>query len=288
MAGVFRRIVDTWRYLVRRVLPFSEPSPPPVPIYIPMLFGGLCTVTSTGGLLVISVNEDPLLTSILSKLIGYWPMEHAGTDVTWLDVGPDALHLTRVATITGAAGKHGLAYYGGAGALEYTADTALTFEGGASFELCAWVQMDNTGQNKGIMSRYDVTTNRREYSLLVESGNAVFALSRDGTAANTVVVTGGSVGEDSFRMLNGWRDVDNDLIGVQVDNGTATTAAYSSADPVFTDTNNRFLVGVLEGSIYGNDGRIDEMAVFSPMLTADERAWLYNAGAGRTTSDFGL
>ncbi|HKY54201.1 MAG TPA: hypothetical protein VJM08_07850, partial [Anaerolineales bacterium] len=44
--------------------------------------------------------------------------------------------------------------------------------------------------------------------------------------------------------------------------------------------------GLLKGPLY-LDGRVDEAVIFKCVLTADERGWLYNNGAGRAYAALG-
>ena len=68
-----------------------------------------------------------------------------------------------------------------------------------------------------------------------------------------------------------------------MDAGTAGTAATGGGDA--NDTGEAFLIGASEGSgSVGRywDGLIDEVCVWSRVLTADERSFLYSAGSGVT------
>ncbi len=79
-----------------------------------------------------------------------------------------------------------------------------------------------------------------------------------------------------------WHDAENDTLNLQGDAGPITSLAYSggSLDTIFPLT-----VGAFADSTYVLNGRVDELALYRRLLTADERAWLHNSGQGRAYSD---
>lgn len=101
MAGIFRRVVDTWRYLTRhfRVAP---PSAPEILVDVPLLFSGLCTVTSTGGLLLARASAAPsnyYETIMLDEPVLYLPLnDPEGT--TYLDASGNGNNFTKTGTLT--------------------------------------------------------------------------------------------------------------------------------------------------------------------------------------------
>lgn len=100
MAGIFRRVVDTWRYLTRRFLPASF-APEPL-VDVPMLFSGLCTVTATGGLLLSRTSAAPTSyyeTIMLDAPVVYLQLNDPdGT--TYLDHSGNGNHFTKTGTLT--------------------------------------------------------------------------------------------------------------------------------------------------------------------------------------------
>jgi len=285
MAGIFRRIVDTWRYLVRYVLP-SAAAAPPVFVYPPMLFSGLCTVTSTGGLLLVSIEEAD---SLLLDLVSWWDFEEDGDfTVTRTDShGSNDLDTnSNVADVDSGLIGDAIGPTVAGGYLSRTDAnlSGLDFTTG-DFTLACWYRSTATNNNTGLMSRYDTSGNNRIYSLLVEAGQPTFALSTGGTAGTTTILALGSApAADTWHFCVAWRDTAADLMYLQVDNGTPVSASFNGANSLHTGTCD-FHVLVLNTSLYGNSLNIDSAAAWARKLTADERTNLYNAGAGLSYSD---
>jgi len=65
-----------------------------------------------------------------------------------------------------------------------------------------------------------------------------------------------------------------------VNNGTPVTGNALAGTRLTATSGGTFIGRALHG-VYGLTGLADELAVYSRVLTADERTALYNAGAGK-------
>lgn len=217
---------------------------------------------------------------VRDKLVSWWGMDEAAGDATRADsAGPNTL--TRSGALSAPAGKFGLCYWGSA-VLYGASNTALRFPTG-SFEVCAWARKTGASSDKGIISRYGSVA-IKEWTLLMEDGNAKFAVSTDGSAV-TVANAGAVPDTTSLHFLSGWRDTVAGTIGAQINNGTAVTAAFSGASVIYTGTSVVEIGTLYGGGVYTDDGYIDEVAVFNDKLSVAARDWLYNGGTGRAYSE---
>jgi RHS repeat-associated protein len=83
--------------------------------------------------------------------------------------------------------------------------------------------------------------------------------------------------------VSAWHDSVANKVNFRVNKGPVDSAATTGAPE---DTSSNFRIGArstTEGAFF--DGVIDEVAFYKRVLTAGERDWLYNDGAGRTSSE---
>lgn len=150
--------------------------------------------------------------------------------------------------------------------------------GNVDFTIAAWVSL-STVANCDIVTRWATPTNG-EYALVYFSSRFRFAVTPDGTAASTVTVVASSLGAASagtWYLVVGWHDALNNTLNIQINNGAVestphTTGVYPSAAPF----------GLSRASYVGGyvHGMLDEVGFWKRLLTADERALLWNSGAG--------
>jgi hypothetical protein len=94
-------------------------------------------------------------------------------------------------------------------------------------------------------------------------------------------VVGNSFGVPNLSQwyfLLAWHDATNDLIWLSVNNATPQSTAWTYG--TFNGTG-EFRIGGDQGGAGLFEGRIDEVAIWSRVLTSDERTALFNAGAGK-------
>jgi hypothetical protein len=94
---------------------------------------------------------------------------------------------------------------------------------------------------------------------------------------STVILAGATVSNNAWHFFIFWH-TSGGYTYLQMDNGTVVQTATSDD----TNSNNIFLIG---DTTFPFTGYVDEVAFWTDTLSADERAWLYNYGAGRSCSD---
>lgn len=118
------------------------------------------------------------------------------------------------------------------------------------------------------------TSGDYKFALRRVSGNYVLSVSADGTT-DTSVTAGAVPGDSNWHLIMGWYDPVSDLIYASIDNGTATSASFTSS---LHTTTNAFSISRSAGFV---DADVDCAFVANATLSTAERAWLYNSGAGR-------
>jgi hypothetical protein len=193
--------------------------------------------------------------------------------------------LTDNNTVAAAAGKHGQAADFEADNSEYLsrADNAALSLGDVDATLGAWARLESKGAARTILGKFESSGNQREYRLLYDSAldRFVWSVSSDGTSGGEVTVRADALGSpatNTWYFLVAWHDAAGNQLGIQVNNGSGNTAAQSAG--IFDGTA-AFRIGAAGGPSQFMDGRVDEAFLYKRLLTAAERAWLYNSGAGR-------
>lgn len=228
--------------------------------------------------------------SLLASLRAYWAMEETNPTDVRVDSSGNGNHLTPFPghEPTSAAGVNG------ATAAHFTLantqsllklDTpSLRIGGLPGFTLVAWVRFDSLvfGEIHTIAGKlFQSVASGCEYLMGASGNNTSFSLlvGDDLTGSGVSV----SAATDAFAVINTWYLVigwhDGTRHHIQVNNGTIYDAPSDVIPHSLTEA---FTVGSVTNSHNWHDGRTDEVALWGKSLSADERAWLYNGGNGRT------
>lgn len=226
--------------------------------------------------------------TLTEGLIAYWNLEEAGGT---RDDQKGPYDLTDNNTVTQAAGKKGSASQFTRANSEYLriVDNAALSTGDIDFTIAAWVYLDSKpGTHMVIASKdnvngsgtrewilmWDADVNRLRLSLLDASAND------DNVFANAF----GAVSTATWYFVVAWSDAAANTLNIQVNNGTVDS---KSTAIVGNDSTAAFKIGAIGTSGSPSnfwDGRIDEVGFWKKVLTAQERADLYNTGVGTTYS----
>lgn len=192
-----------------------------------------------------------------------------------------ANHLTPGGSLAYAAGKVGNAADLEAGTSDYLtiADNAALSGGDTNFTIGVWIKPESLPTCR-IWNKW--VGGVQEYTLYISGTSLVAALSADGTTvnANPTIATGLSSGVWYFVVF--YHDASNNLIGWSVNGAAYTTNAYAAG---VADTAAAFELGRRADFGQYYDGLMDEAFFYRLVLTQDNVAWLYNAGAGRTYAE---
>lgn len=157
--------------------------------------------------------------------------------------------------------------------------TGLDITGDIS--LVAWVRLESQG-DRAIMSKYNSSGNQRGYALRVKDAGGGsypvgFGLSGNGstyTEATGATSLSAATWYHVAAVYNG-TDMRIYIDGSLDSNGADNPKSYSSG---IYNNSAEFALGVLSVSFYYFDGLIDEAAVFSRALSAQEVSDIYNYG----------
>lgn len=168
------------------------------------------------------------------------------------------------------------------------ASEAALQTGDIDFTWAAWVRYDTgiaTDDRSRIISKF--VAGNWEYILDLADNSTVerfrFNVSSTGSDLSGVIAnTFGTPPTASWCFVIGNHNSTANTIGIQVNNGTEDTASYTLG--VYAGSS-VFNVGRDESGVYYHNGRISRVGFWKRILTAAERTWLYNAGAGRVYSE---
>ena len=210
--------------------------------------------------------------ALLNELVAHWRLDEASGVRVDAHGGND---LADVNTVGQAAGKLGNAASFVAGneeSLSITDNAALSM-GNIDFTIAGWVRFDAlTGT--GLVGKW--ATGSMEYLVYFDGTNLRFHVSNNGTA-NVSVVNSASISANTWYFFVAWHDAAADAINISVDNNAAASAAHG------TGVNNgdaALFLGHNEEGITYLSGRLDSVSIWKRVLTAAERAQLYNSGNG--------
>lgn len=220
--------------------------------------------------------------AMLTNLLAYYSLEEASD--TRVDQH-GGYHLTDNNTVTRAAGVVEQAASFAVGSSEYLsrADEAALRMGDVDWCMAGWVYLADKSAVYTIASKFNGTGNQREWQLqyLNTSDRFRFIVSGDGTATTPLLAsTAGSPSATTWYFVYAEHNAAANTIGVSVNAGVLDTAAHTTG--TFGGTA-MFALGATGVPNFTMNGRMDEWAFWKGrVLTAAERTWAYNAGAGRS------
>lgn len=221
--------------------------------------------------------------SLLQDLVAYWKLDEASG--TRYDAKGDN-HLTDNNTVTQTTGKLGSGACFASANSEYlsAADNAALSLGGTDFTLAAWIKLTVLNQFQAVLAKYNRPANDREYLVQLSNANLLrIFVSDDGVNDRGPVVASsfGALAADTWYHVIAWHAAGQTL-NICVNNGVVDSVAYALG---VRDGGSDFTVGALDNGVGATpnyfDGCIDSVGLWKRVLTAAERASLYNGGAGK-------
>lgn len=144
-----------------------------------------------------------------------------------------------------------------------------------------------TASNSGIISRQNSTgvATERQYLVTLEGGVLKVGISTNGNSNAVVTSTGTGLNDGNLHRYIAWRDTTANTLNIEVDNGTVASSSFTGSTALYSATDpGLFLHGIGSGT-YANGSVLDEIGIWTRMLSADERSWLHNGGAWRSYAD---
>jgi hypothetical protein len=226
--------------------------------------------------------------ALTDNLISFWELEEASGATRNDSHGTN--HLTNTTAGGGSEVLQGTGKVGNCANLEQgttdlftRADNASLSAAGTDFTWCAWVNFESKPVTlAGIISKAGGSAAVMEYDVRWDAASDRFMLYVGGGIGyeNVVANNFGAPALSTWYFVVAWVDTVGNTLNIQVNNGTADSASFSDTIP---DTTVQLQIGGAGvGPLYTWDGLIDQVGFWKRVLTSDERAFLYNAGAGRS------
>jgi hypothetical protein len=227
--------------------------------------------------------------NLLTNLVSMWKMDEAGTSTVRLD-SRGTNNATPTASVADVAGKIGQAAHfpGDTNRLTVANSTSIQ-TGPADYTIAMWVKLDSVGVRQLLADKSDGTVNEEYLIAYYYAGPPIVdrfmytVVSASSTYTSVVADSFGAPTTGQWYFIVCWHNAGTSEIGIQINNGGAdiTTAVppliSTSVDLVFGNH------GI--GSDSPMNGAIDEVAFWKGgVLSAADKTWLYNGGAGRPFS----
>lgn len=223
----------------------------------------------------------PASSTITNDLMHWWRMEEASS--TRADAhGTLDLAVNGTAVGQQSPGIDGdAADFDGTGALHEQSHQLLT--SGDSFTFAAWVKTDSPS-NRAIAGWRDAqgTWSRSNWDLFFTGATTLsFRIMNTSNTVETISATWPDNTNPHLLIVE--YDYDNDTFAMYIDDPSSADASDTLANKM-AYRQEGFVVGGLAnlttGVAYIMDGWMDEVSVWSRLLTAEEKSYLYNSGAG--------
>lgn len=242
---------------------------------------GDALTTEAGEHLVMDV-AAPAPSSLLTGLVAYWKMDEASG--TRVDSGPNGLHLTpsnAPVSVTGTIGDAALFEQASSQYLSHPDDVLLRVNGDWTWSF--WVKMTTAEGNNGFLAKIDENTSVIEYAIGYWSGgdSRILGFLDDGsTSGNFYSPTPSPAIADTWYHILFQYDISENKAAFSVDGAALVWQTWGSG--VQTSGEGPLYIGRDLWNFDYADAAIDEVGFWSRLLTTEERAALYNGGAGVT------
>lgn len=213
--------------------------------------------------------------ALLTDLAAYWTLdEPSGTRAD--SHGANDLAPTNAPGSAAGVMNDSAAFVRTSGQYLSCPDSAGLSTGDVDFTVSAWVYLESDGYSGGIALKGDGSG--CEWMLFLNSFRfSLQVYSAAGFSGLTQLDHGDTVSPGTWYHVVAWHDSVNDEIGIAVNAGTPATTARSTG---CFDSGAPFRIGSYPELPWPLDGRVDEVGFWKRVLTSQERADLYNGGAG--------
>lgn len=232
----------------------------------------ICSATVTS-----STSTTP--SSLLTGLVHYWTLdEQSGTRND--SVG--SAHLTDNNTVGYSSGKNGnAASFVGANSESLSSNTLAVPAVEADFTASLWFYMNSSVGGQALLTQWGtIGSNTGLFSLgyYMTTPGALDLYVWDAAYKNASV----AVTTSAWHLAVIWYSTTDKKFYLSVDNGTPASIAVAGINTLATYG---IRIGSESGQRYSNSN-IDEVGIWNRVLTAQERATLYNSGAGKFYPSF--
>ncbi|KKU57535.1 MAG: hypothetical protein UX80_C0014G0002, partial [Candidatus Amesbacteria bacterium GW2011_GWA2_47_11b] len=216
-----------------------------------------------------------------TNLVGYWKLDEVSGNRAD-SAGSNTL--TDNATVTSKTGHLNLAGQFTAANSEYlsiTDNAALSIGSGVNLTISCWMYLDSVSNQRTCAGKR-TGAGAAEYDLMYVNATNRFrfrVLNSGGTDTTVNADAFGGPTTGTWYFVTAWYDATAATANIQINNGAINTT--SSAVTPF-DGSGDFNLGRTADNTNYMDGRLDEVAMWKRVLTADERKRLYEDGLDKT------
>lgn len=215
------------------------------------------------------------------NLISVWEVDSTTTPEFRDEWGYN--HLTN-AGLTDVVGKLGRAGYCNTTYATIPTNTSLDIVDD-DFTVTTWVNLQNNVAVYGLCGKDGQSTDR-QWNLVYVNTTDVFHFSifrDDGTKVGSVEANNlGSPSLATWYFIAIWHDKTLNRVYIQVNGGTVDSAATTGV--IATETG-PFNIGSINDGALASKQYEDQTCFWKRVLTAEDRAWLYNSGSGRVYTE---
>lgn len=222
-------------------------------------------------------------TDMRANMVDMWELAEASGNATGAHA---STVLTDINTVTsGTCGTRAARNFTLANSetLEAVDSAALSLGADESFTVAMRFSIASIagGANRFIVSKDNETSGQREWLFLFTDAVGLRFLVWDSAAAFTQAVNGLVPTLNTCYTAIGWHDAVNNVVGIKVNNGAATTAAHTTGT---RDTTAAFRIGGNTGGGF-HDGLVGSVVYWKRVLTDAEMTEYYNSGNGVSYAD---
>lgn len=234
-----------------------------------------------------------VLERITKNLEAYWKLEESSD--TRFDFA-DNVNLTDISTVDSSVAVVGSGAHFtrvNSETLQAADDTFLDFAD-EDFTIAFWASLDTKpGNAQTMVSKFRAGSNRQYFVDFTPGGGERFRflVDSDGTSGTTLVSANnfGAPSANTLYFIVAWHDSVANTINIQVNNGSVDSAAHTGGA---FQGNAKFSLGSYQDSGGSPteflNGILDEVGVWSRLLSTAEKTALYNSGAAVNIDDFFL
>jgi hypothetical protein len=215
--------------------------------------------------------------TLLNDLEAYWKLDETAS--TRFDSTANSNDLTDNNTVGSTTGKIGNAasfVETNNEFLSIASNTDLQLNSG-SWTISFWLKTPTIAGTQTFLSKW--SNAKREYIIYSASGRVTVAIGNGSAAAASFQTNGPNHSDDIWNFVVVWYDAVASKSYIQLDNGSIAEHTVTITPG---NNNNEFRIGgdVDNGGRF--DGELDEVGLWSRVLTAAERIALWNSGGGLT------
>ncbi len=252
----------------------NGPTPTPEPV---------CTPSQTA-----TSSPTPDGSSLLLDLVAYWKLDEGSGTRTDVHGGNN---LTSYNTVTQVTGRVGNAAHFVRAEQEYLrhADNSALSMGNIDFSLALWVNLEDKSANQNLLVKDYPGGGDSEYRLMYHSGSDRFQFRTYRPNDREITLSAYNLGApatNTWYFILIWHDAVADTVNMQVNNGLVDTRPTGGSLQPSGVAPFQLGASAWPGAEGYSNAHIDEVGFWKRVLTASERAQLYNGGNG-TTYPFG-